>query len=59
MENENLMVEQSERGEMMEFFENWVTSDDSKTSEAEFLEELVVIRQTNIDDWAKTHEDEN
>jgi len=56
MANGNLMCGQSECGELMDFFENLVVNNDLKASEAEFLEELVVIRQTNLNDWAKAHD---
>jgi two-component system response regulator HupR/HoxA len=46
-----------EREMLMQFFEQWVTGNEPKSADIEFLKELVSTRKANMANWAKKHEE--
>ena len=46
-----------EREMLMQFFEKWVTGNEPKAADIEFLKELVSTRKTNMANWEKIHEE--
>ncbi len=46
-----------EREMLMQFFEQWVTGNEPKAADIEFLKELVSTRKANMTNWEKKHEE--